>query len=89
MTRPLTPEQVLAIADTYCGRFPARVRSFPALAAAAAVPGARFHGVAVHDSPSAAADALQDAVERLEPLTGRNKQFARLCAQVYRRLAED
>lgn len=89
MTRPLTPEQLLAVADTYCGRFPVRVRSFPALAAAAAVPGARFHGVAVHDSPAAAADALRDVLEHLEPLTGGNKQFARLCAQVYRRLAED
>lgn len=87
--RPLAPEQLLAVADLYCERFPARVRSYSALAAAAAVPGTRFGGVAVHDSVIRAAEALRDAVERLEPLNSRNEEFARLCAQVYRRLAED
>lgn len=87
--RPLTPDQMLAVADQFCERFPVRVRDYSALAAAAAVPGARFRGVAVHDSPVRAAEALRDTVERLEPLTSGNDEFAQVCALLYRRLAED
>lgn len=89
MTRPLTPEQLLLIADEFCAVHRARVRSFAALAAAAAAPGARLHGVAVFDSPAAAGQALEEAVAKLAPLNDKNEAFARVCGEVYRRFAEE
>lgn len=87
--RALTPEQILLIADEFCGSYPVRVRSFSALAAAAAVPGARFYGVPVHASAAAAAEALSQAITTLSPLTGDNEAFARVCAKVYQRLVAE
>lgn len=86
--RGFTPEQLLAVADEFCPIYKVRVRSFSALAACAAVPGARVHGVPVFDAVSPAAQALADAIERLEPLTGANPSFAGVAAGVYRRWAE-
>lgn len=79
----LTAEQLLAVADEFCAATGVRVRSFSALCAAAAVPGARVHGVAVLDSPGAAADALHSAVVALAPLTGSNEGFAHVARRVY------
>lgn len=90
--RGLSAEQLLIIADEFCSAppglsAPARVRDFAALAAAAAVPGARVHGVAVHGTTATAADALREAIVRLEPLTARNSEFADVAGEVYRKLA--
>lgn len=87
--RLLSTEQLLSIADEFCESYPARIRSFGAIAAAAAVPGARVHGIPVYDSPAVAAAGLSEAVIRLEPLTAHNVDFARVCSAVYQRLAVD
>ncbi|MCT1585611.1 TetR family transcriptional regulator [Corynebacterium sanguinis] len=81
--RPLSPEQLLAIADEYCEVARVRVKSFPSLCAAAAVPGARVHGVPVFDSAPAAAAALAATVSKLQPLTGANAGFAEVVRRVY------
>lgn len=86
--RGFSPEQLLAIADEYCSFHGCHVRSFAALAACAAVPGARFHGVAVFDSVDAAAAALSEAVVALEPLSNSNEGFADVVAEVFRRWAD-
>lgn len=85
--RGLTAEQLLAAADEFCAAHRAQIRSFSGLAACAAVPGSRFHGVPVFDSVAAAAAALAEAVRALEPLTAGNAQFAEVVAEVYRRWA--
>ena len=85
--RGFSPEQLLAIADEYCAFHGCHVRSFAALAACAAVPGARLHGVAVFDSVDAAAAALSEAVVALEPLSDSNAGFAEVAGEVYRRWA--
>ena len=86
--RGFSPEQLLAIADEYCAFHGCHVRSFAALAACAAVPGARLHGVAVFDSGDAAAAALSEAVVALEPLSDSNEGFADIVAEVFRRWAD-
>ena len=86
--RGFSGEQLLAIADEYCAFHGCQVRSFAALAACAAVPGARFHGVAVFDSVDAAAAALSEAVVALEPLSDSNEGFADVVAEVFRRWAD-
>ncbi|WP_342318757.1 TetR family transcriptional regulator [Corynebacterium mayonis] len=82
--KPLSPEQLLAIADEICGVYKVRIRSFGALAACAAVPGARIHGVAVFDSPLAAGTELGEAIIKLEPLTAANDVLAKVASEVYR-----
>ena len=90
--RGFSPEQLLAIADEYCAFHGCQVRSFAALAACAAVPGARLHGVPVFDSVEAAAAALAETIRALQPLSGAgtepNAGFAEVAAEVYRRWAE-
>lgn len=85
--RALSAEQLLAVADEYCSFHGCHIRSFGFLAAAAAVPGSRLHGVPVFDSVSAAATALSDAIVVLEPLSDSNAGFAEVAAEVYRRWA--
>lgn len=79
----LTAEQLLAIADALAERQPIHVRSFAALAGAAAVPGARFEGIPVFDTAAAAAAALADAIVRLAPLSAHNEEFAQVAYEVY------
>ena len=86
--RGFSPEQLLAVADEYCAFHGCHVRSFAALAASAAVPGARLHGVPVFDSVDAAAAALSEAVVALEPLSDSNEGFADVVAEVFRRWAD-
>lgn len=74
--RGLTPEQLLLIADEVCAAHGETVRDFAALAAAAAVSTAGFHGVRVHASPVAMADKVATTITTLMPLSGRNRQFA-------------
>ncbi|WP_293832350.1 TetR family transcriptional regulator [uncultured Corynebacterium sp.] len=81
-------EQLLAVADEYCAFHGCHVRSFAALAASSAVPGARLHGVPVFDSVEAAAAALAETIRALQPLSGTNAGFAEVAAEVYRRWAE-
>ncbi|WP_066528262.1 TetR family transcriptional regulator [Corynebacterium bouchesdurhonense] len=83
--RPLTPEQVLAVADEFCAARGVHVRSFGALAACAAVPGARIHGVPVCGSPREGAFLLFDATVRLKPLTDHNQTFAAVLRDTYLR----
>lgn len=85
--RAFSAEQLLAIADEYCSFHGCHIRSFGFLAAAAAVPGAKVHGVPVFDSVSAAAAALSDAIVALEPLSDSNAGFAEVAGEVYRRWA--
>ncbi|WP_018298142.1 hypothetical protein [Corynebacterium lubricantis] len=87
--RALTPEQLLIVADEFCAHTHVTVRDFSALAAIAAVPGARFHGIAVHTSVESAARHLEAAVRSLEPLSARNDEFALAAVQIYRRWAEE
>lgn len=95
--KPLTSEHMLILADEFCADSPTpapTVRSFAALCAAAAIPGARIHGVAVFDSAGAAADALASGIRRLAPLTGSddgatNTAFASFVREVYLRWAEE
>ena len=86
--RGFSGEQLLAVADEYCAFHGCHVRSFAALAASAAVPGARLHGVPVFDSVEAAAAALAETIRALEPLSGFNAGFADVAGEVYRRWAE-
>ena len=86
--RGFSGEQLLAVADEYCAFHGCHVRSFAALAASAAVPGARLHGVPVFDSVDAAAAALSEAVVALEPLSDSNEGFADVVAEVFRRWAD-
>lgn len=83
--RALSAEQLLCIADEFCAVswVPVRVHSFAALCAAAAVPGARVHGVPIFDSALSAADALAATIEAVAPLTGENQGFAQVARQVY------
>lgn len=83
--RGMSAEQLLAVADEYCEVTGARVRSFSALVACAAIPGARVHGVPVFDTVGRAAEELAAAVRRIEPLTAGNSGFALVTAEVYRR----
>ena len=85
----MSPEQLLAIADEFCPAYKVRVRSFAMLAACAAVPGARIHGVPVCQSPQEGAMLLFDAISNLSPLTGHNAAFASIARDVYLRWAED
>ena len=86
--RGFSGEQLLAVADEYCAFHGCHVRSFAALAASAAVPGSRLHGVPVFDSVEAAAAALAETIRALQPLSGTNAGFADVAAEVYRRWAE-
>ncbi|AGF71025.1 hypothetical protein [Corynebacterium halotolerans] len=83
----LTPEQLLLIADEFARVNRVEVRSFAALAQAAATPGAHFAGVPVFADVAAARAGLEDAVRLLEPLTGRNNAFASVCGEVYEKFA--
>lgn len=85
--RGFSAEQLLAIADEYCSFHGCHVRSFGFLAACAAVPGAKVHGVPVFDSVSAAAAALSEAIVALEPLSAGNAGFAEVAGEVYHRWA--
>lgn len=89
--RGLNPEQLLIIADEFCANSRVArvaVADFSALAACAAVPGAKFHGIAVHSSAEAAAQALRAAITALRPLTADNEDFAAAAAEVYLQWAE-
>lgn len=86
--RPLSPEQLLIIADECCARWGTTVRSYSAICAAAAIPGAKVEGLAVFDSPASAATALSRGIERLEPLAGFNSDFASAAADIYLRWCE-
>lgn len=85
--RGFSAEQLLAVADEYCSFHGCHIRSFGFLAACAAVPGAKVHGVPVFDSVSAAAVALSESIVDLEPLSDSNEGFAEVAAEVYRRWA--
>lgn len=86
--KPLSPEQLLIIADECCAKWSTTVRSYSAICAAAAIPGARLEGIPIFDSPAAAATALARGIERLEPLNGFNAEFAATAGEIYRRWAE-
>lgn len=87
--RSLSSEQLLAIADECTHIYKVRIRSFAALCACAAVPGARLHGVPVHDTPHAAARGLADTIRELRPLTGANDAFADIAGTTYLRWVEE
>lgn len=86
--KPLAPEQLLVIADECCALWGTTVRSYSAICAAATIPGARIEGLAVFDSPTAAAAALARGIERLEPLSGFNEHFAAAASEIYSRWCE-
>lgn len=86
--KPLTAEQLLIIADECCTKWGTTVRSYSSLCAAAALPGARLEGLPVFDSPTDAASALARGIERLEPLTDFNVEFATIAAEIYQRWCE-
>lgn len=79
----MSPEQLLIIAREFCKHHRVRIVRFDALVAGAAATGAKIDGIPVHAGPSAAARALARTLEVLEPLSGRNKEFAKVCAEIY------
>ncbi|SIS39263.1 transcriptional regulator, TetR family [Corynebacterium appendicis CIP 107643] len=83
--KPLSAEQLLIIADECCTEWGTTVRSYSAICAAAAIPGARLEGLPVFDSPTAAAAALSRGIERLEPLADFNAPFASAAEEIYLR----
>lgn len=83
--KTLSPEQLLTIADECCETWGTTVRSYSAICAAAAIPGARLEGLDVFDSPAAAAAALSRGIERLEPLVDFNEPFAAAAGAIYER----
>ncbi|SES09754.1 hypothetical protein [Corynebacterium cystitidis] len=85
MVKALRPEQLLIIADHFCAQHGVELLSFSDLAAAAAVPGARFDTVALYSSSLSASDALATYLRRLQPLSALNDEFAVVAAEVYRR----
>lgn len=85
MIRVLSAEQLLGIADQVCVEKKCRVRSFAALAACAAVTGARFHGVRVHTDARAAAVELGHTIRALKPLSSANDTLANIATDVYLR----
>ncbi len=89
MNRPLTPEQLLAIADEFCLIYKVRIRSFSALAACAAAPGARIHGVPVCESVAKAGKALHQTIKWVKPLTHANAEFAQISEEIYVRWAKE
>lgn len=86
MTPPLTPEQLLLIADKFCETNRVQIQDFSALVAASAVPGARLDGIPVHADPAAAGAALALAITRLQPLSNLNKEFGEACRGIYHRM---
>lgn len=85
----MSPEQLLVVAREFCRYHPSvRMERYWALNAAAAAAGARVEGVFVHGSAAAAAKALSETIRAVQPLSGRNAEFAEVCGEVYRRLAE-
>ena len=86
--RPLSPEQLLIIADECCTKWGTTLRSYSAICAAAAIPGARLEGLPVFDSPAAAGAALSRGIERLEPLADFNAPFAATAGEIYLRWCE-
>ncbi|WP_296145325.1 TetR family transcriptional regulator [uncultured Corynebacterium sp.] len=86
--KPLSPEQLLIIADECCAKWGTTVRSYSAICAAAAIPGAKLDGLPVFDSPAAAAAALARGIERLEPLADFNAPFADIAGEIYQRWCE-
>ena len=81
--RNFTGEQLLAIADEFCPIYKGQIRSFAAIAACAAIPGARLHGVPVCQSPQEGAFLLADAIRNLSPLTSHNHEFAATAQEIY------
>ena len=80
--RGLSAEQMLLIADEVCAAHGEQVRDFAALAAAAAVSSASFHGVRVDDSPVVMAERVAATLTALKPLSGRNGQLAAVTRRI-------
>lgn len=86
--QPLSPEQLLSIADHWCAHTHAQVQDYSALVAACAVINAHIHGVNLHPNPRAAAQAFARCLKKLAPLSSGNEGFAELCARVLLELNE-
>ncbi|MCK7642648.1 TetR family transcriptional regulator [Corynebacterium antarcticum] len=84
--RPLTPEQLLIIADEVTAVHRVRVRDHALLAGAAAVTSASYLGIPVHRDIRSAAAALSEAIIRLAPLDGANDVLADAAAEILRRI---
>ncbi|MEZ2121980.1 MULTISPECIES: TetR family transcriptional regulator [unclassified Corynebacterium] len=84
--RPITPEQLLIIADEVIAIHRVHVRDYALLAGAAAVTAAAYGGVRVHQDVRSAADALSEAIIRLAPLDDANDVLADAAAEVLRRV---
>lgn len=83
----MTGEQLLLIAREFCARHRVTVTDFAALVAAASASTARIEGIAVHADAQAQAESLRRVLEAVPALSGRNREFAQLCAQVHVTLA--
>ena len=81
-------EQLVVVAREFCRVYRVRITDFAALAAAAAASTASVEGIAVHGSLAAAAHSLETVLRSVPALSGKNEEFARLCAQVYLSVAE-
>ena len=81
--RACSLDELVTVADRVCARTGAVIIDYSALAAAAAVPGARINGVPVHSNPRAAAEAMAAVIETLAPLDTANKCLSVVAARVY------
>lgn len=86
--RPLRPlrglslDQMVIVADAVCERTDARIRSYPALAACAAVTHSRLHGVPLHRNVIHITKTLREHVRALRPLTHHNDVFSHVTSDI-------
>ncbi|WP_412099767.1 cell filamentation protein Fic [Corynebacterium aurimucosum] len=84
----MSVEQLLLVAREFSQTYRVRISDFAALTAAAAASTATIEGISVHGSRVAAAESLETVLRAVPALSGKNEEFARLCAKVYLSVAE-
>ncbi|MDY3127769.1 MAG: cell filamentation protein Fic [Corynebacterium sp.] len=82
----MTAEQLVDIAKLFCMEHKVRITNYAALAAAATAASARIDGIAVHATVEQSARALGTTLQRLEPLSAKNREFALTCMEIFLRV---
>lgn len=84
--RHLSPEQVLLIADEFCEQYRVNVIDFAAIFAATSITGGQIAGVTLFQNVNSARQGLERTIIALTPLSDRNREFATVVGEVFRRL---
>ena len=84
----MSVEHLVLIAREFCRAHHVRIVSFAALAAAAGASTAMVEGIRVHGSHEDAARSVETVLRAVPALSGKNEEFARFCAQIYRSVTE-